>query len=268
MTLALPYTRAILRNPNLLFWGVAFMGFWFVLGAFVFSVGLPADRAAEVPYTAAWFAVIALFSLTVIAMSLATSMTYGTDALAFGFRFTRLRPIGYALSLLVAAAAVGLVFTLIMAVLVSGLFSAHFGTLILPANLPALVGVSLLAGAFMMTLATALVIVVVNYLGLRSMNFVEFLPLVLSYLFGFAQLYLALPAIVLYVSPWNDMESLLYQAFRGAPATVALTNTSSAALSWPLSVAGLAGWVVVLLVVSSGLLRRIRSVSLQEGRQV
>jgi hypothetical protein len=265
MSLALPYTRAILRNPNILFWGIAFMAFWFVLGAYVFSVGLPLNRTSEVAYTAAWFAIIALFSLTIVAMSI---VTYGTEALAFSFRYTRLTPASFALSLMISASVVGLLFSVVMAVLVSGLFSAHFGTMIWPTNLGGLVGVSVLSGAFMMGLGTTLVLVVVNYIGLRSMSFVEFVPLVLSYIFGFAQLYVALPSIVLYLSPWNDMESLLYQAYRGVPATVTLTSTGSPALDWPFCAAALAGWVVALVGVSSLLLGRIRSVSVQEGRQI
>ena len=268
MSLALPYTKAVLRNPNLLFWGIAFMAFWFVLGAYVFSAGLPLNRPSEEAYTAAWYAVIALFSLTILAMSIATSMTYGTEALAYSFRYTRLTPASYVVSLMTAAGVIGLLFSLLMAVLVSGLFSAHFGTPIWPSNLVGLVGVSVLSGAFMMGLGTALVLVVVNYIGLRSMSFIEFLPLVLSYIFGFAQLFVALPKIVLYLSPWNDMESLLYQAYRGAPATVTLGASGSPALDWPLCIAGLVGWVIVLVGVSSQLLGRIRSVSVQEGRQI
>ncbi len=268
MSLALPYTRSVLRNPNLLFWGIAFMAFWFVLGAYVFSVGLPSDRTSEVAYTAAWFAIITLFSLTIIAMSIATSMTYGTEALAFSFRFTRLTPTSYVLSLLAAAAAVGVIFSLLMAGLVSGLFSAHFGRAIWPSDVPGLIGVSLLSGAFMMTLGAVLVLVVVNYLNLRSMSFIEFVPLILSYIFGFAQLYVTLPVWVLYVSPWNDMESLLYQAYRGTPAPVTLATSSSSTLFWPFSLVGLVIWVVGLVFLSAFLLGRIRSVSVQEGRQV
>jgi hypothetical protein len=119
-----------------------------------------------------------------------------------------------------------------------------------------------------MGLGTALVLVVVNYLGLRSLGFIEFVPLVLSYIFGFAQLYVALPAAVLYLSPWNDMESLLYQAYRGIPATVTLAQTGSPPLDWPLNVAALGAWVVVLVALSGQLLGRIRSVSVQEGRQI
>ena len=100
------------------------------------------------------------------------------------------------------------------------------------------------------------------------MSFVEFLPLLLSYLFGFSQLFLVLPAWILYLCPWNDMESLLFQAYGGSPATQVLTNGNSATLSWPLSVIGLVAWVVVLLGLASLLLRRIRPVSFQEGRQI
>ncbi len=266
--LAVPYTRAVLRNPNILLWGIAFMAFWFVLGAYVFSVGLAHTRPSEVGYTSAWFAIIALFSLTIVAMSIASSLTYGTEALAFSFRYTRLTPVSYVASLLVAAAAIGVLLSLVMAGLVSGLFSAHFGTAIGPANLAGLVGVSVLAGAFMMGLGTVLVLVVVNYLTLRSLSFIEFVPLVLSYIFGFAQLYVALPAAALYLSPWNDMESLLFEAYRGAPATATLAVSSSVTLYWPYCVAGLAAWVLVLVAAASLLLGRIRPVSIQEGRQI
>jgi len=268
MSLAVPYTRAVLTNGSLWFWGVAFMAFWFVLGAYVFSGGLPPGRSAEVVYTSAWYSVMALLSLTTLAMAIATSMTYGTAALTFAFRYTRLTPRGYALSLTVAAAVMGLLLSFIMALVVSGLFSAHFHTTITPANLAAIAGISVLSGAFMMGLATALVLLVVNYLGLRNMSFVEFLPLILSYLFGFSQLFVALPSWFLYLCPWNDMESLLYQAYAGSPATQVLTQGGSGGLWWPLSAAGLVGWVVLLLGLAAILLRRIRPVSYQEGRQI
>jgi hypothetical protein len=164
MSLTIPYTRAVLTNWSIWFWGVVFMAFWFVLGAYVFSGGLTPGRAAEVGYTSAWFSVIALFSLTTLSMSIATSITYGTPALAFGFRYTRLTPTSYALSLTVAAAVMALLLSFVMAAVVGTLFSAHFHATILPSNLPAIVGISLLAGAFMMGLATTLVLVVVNHL--------------------------------------------------------------------------------------------------------
>ncbi len=268
MSLAAAYTRSVLRNRSLWFWGVVFMAFWFVLGAYVFSSGLATTPAAMVGYTASWYAVIALFSLTTLSMGIVVSITYGTSALAYGFRFTRLTPTGFVLALIAAAVAMGTLLTLLMTGIVSGLFSAHFGFAIVPANVPAIVGISVLAGAFMMGLATVLVLVVVNYLGLRNISFLEFVPLILSYIFGFAQLFQSLPAWVLYLSPWNDMESLLYQAFSGTAATVVLSNSATPALSWPISTVCLVGWIVLLVGLASALLGRIRAVSFQEGRQI
>ncbi|MEM0129089.1 MAG: hypothetical protein QXG65_02840 [Thermoplasmata archaeon] len=268
MSLAAAYTRSVLTNRSLWFWGVAFMAFWFVLGAYVFSPGLAPSAAAAVGYTASWYAVIALFSLTTLSMGIVVSITYGTSALAFGFRFTRLRPTGFALSLIAAAVAMGTLLTLLMTGIVSALFGAHFGRTILPANLPGLVGVAVLAGAFMMGLATTLVLLVVNYLGLRNISFLEFVPLILSYIFGFAQLFQSLPAWVLYLSPWNDIESLLYQGFSGGAAGVVLSDPASMSLAWPISVGCLAGWIAALVVVSGALLGRIRAVSFEEGRQI
>ena len=268
MSLAWPYTRSVLTNRALWGWGVLFMAFWFVLGAYVFSVGLPPGPAAAVAYTSSWYAVIALFSLSTLSMGIANTISYGTSALAFGFRFTRLTPTAYVLSLLAAASAMGFVLSFLMAGVVSGLFSAHFGLARFPANLPAIVGVSVLAGAFMMGLATVLVMVVVNYFDLRSMSFVGFIPLVLAYIFGFAQLFVTLPPALLYVSPWNDIESLFFQAFSGSPATVTLATPSSATLAWFVSAAALVAWIVALVGIAGVLLRRIPSVSIEEARQI
>lgn len=268
MSLALPYTRAVLTNRSLWFWAVLFMIFWFILGAYVFSQGLATDRASEVAYTSAWYAVIVLFAMSTLAVAIAGTIEYGSSALAFGFRYTRLTPFAYAIALMAGMAAMALLLGFVLAGAVSGLFSAHFGTVILPANLPGIVGVSILTGVFMMGLATTLVVVVVNYVGLRNMSFVGFIPLVFSYLFGFAQLFVALPTWGLYLSPWNDIESLLYQGYSGSPATAILGSTATAALDWPVCAAALGGWVVVFAITSTLLLRRIRSVSIEEARQV
>ena len=268
MNLVAPYTRSVLANRSLWFWGVAFMALWFVLGAYVFSPGLAPGRSAELTYTSAWFAVIALFSLTTLAMTIAASMVFGTSALAYGFRYSRLTPSAYALSGVVATAAMGTLFGLVMSGVVSALFSAHFGWAIVPANLLAVVGIAALSGAFMMGLGTVLVLIVVNYLGLRNLSFVEFVPLALAYIFGLSQLFLALPEWFLYLSPWNDMETLFFQAYSGSPATIVLTDGASGTLSGPLAAAALAGWVLVLVGLATVLLRRIRPVAVEEGRQV
>ncbi len=268
MNLAVPYTRAVLTNGTLWFWGVIFCAFWFVLGAYVFSGGLADTHASEAAYTAAWFAVITLFSLTTLSMSIAGSITYGTSSLAYSFRYTRLTPRGYSVALVVAAMTMGVILTTLMIVVVSWLFSAHFGTLILPRNPLLIVGVAALAGAFMMGLAVCLVLLVVNYLGLRNMSFVGFVPLILAYIFGFAQLFLHLPAWFLYLSPWNDIESLLYQGFGGSPANAALAPGNGAPLLWTISAGALVAWILALGAIASLLLGRIRSVSLQEGRQI
>ncbi|EQD39127.1 ABC transporter, partial [mine drainage metagenome] len=158
MNVLRPFLKAMLTNPSLWFWGVAFMAFWLVLGAFVFSSGLP--PTAIPGFTASWFAVISLFSLSTLAIGVSASIAYATAALAYAFRFTRLRPRDYLFSLLAGTGVLGLTLTVIMLGSTVGVFGARFHLTLLPADPVALVGAAVLAGAFMMALSVTLMLLV------------------------------------------------------------------------------------------------------------
>ena len=272
MNLVGPYIKAMLLNRTLWFWGVAFMFFWLVMGAFVFNSGSSFSHAGAVDYTASWYGIIALFSLSTLATTITFSLSYSTSALAYGFRFTRLRPRDYLLSVLAGSGVLGIFLSVIMAVASVGVFSLHFGFALVPANLLALLGISAVAGTFMLVLAMSLMLTVVNYLGLRNTNFVGFLPLLLAYGFGIAQVNVSLPPWLEYASPYTDISSLFYQAFAGSAYPVDLSQAiltgSSASLQWPYLLLSLFVWILVLSAISTVLLRRIRPRSVEEGRRI
>ena len=267
MNLIRPYTKAMLTNPTLWFWAIAFMAFWIAIGAFVQSQGVGSGRPAILAYTTSWYALIVLFSLSMLSVAIANSMTYGSSALAYSFRFTRLTPEGYLGSIVGGSAILGGVLSFVLLGASVGMFGARFQTALWPADPAGLLAVSLLAGVFFMTLSLTLVLVVINYLGLRSTSFVGFVPLLLTFTLGEAQVYLALPRWTIYGSPFNDLASLLYEGFSGTPATVIL-GTSSAQLDWTWLVVAIVLWTAVLTATSLLLLRRIRARQLEEGRQI
>ena len=262
------YTKAILTNRSLWFWGVAFMLFWIVIGAFFESQGMVLSGSGLLAYAGAWYVIIVLFSLSMLASVIAVSLTYGSSALAYSFRFTALTPNGYFLSIVGGSAVLGLFLTFLMLGGTVGVFGARFDATIVPANIPAIIGVSLLAGVFYMALTTTLMLVVINYLGLKSTSFAGYVPLLFSYAFGLGQIYVRFPSWVLYGSPFNDLTSLLFQGFTGAPTPVRISNATQAVLSWPLLAIGLLAWILVLSVLAALLLRRIRARQLEEGRQI
>lgn len=267
MNLWRPYAKAMLTNASLWFWAVAFMMFWLAIGAFLESSGVGPARLAVFAYTSAWYAVIVLIALSLLAAAIAGSFAYGSASLAFAFRYTRLTPKGYLLSIIGGSAILGLVLNLVLIGATAGMFGARFSTALPPADGLGLVGMSMLGGVFFLALSATLALVAINYLGLRSSNFVGYVPLLLSFVFGNAQVDVALPRWIIYGSPFNDLTSLLYQGYSGTTPTVEL-GTSSVPLDWPFLLAGLLVWTVVLLATTLVLLRRIRARQIEEGRQI
>ena len=267
MNLWRPYAKAMLTNASLWFWAVAFMAFWLAIGAFLQSQGVSTDRSAVVAYTTSWYAVIVLVGLSLLAAAIAGSIVYGTSSLAYAFRYTLLTPKGYLVSLIVGSAILGLVLNVVLLGATAGLFGARFSAAILPADPIALLGVSLLGGVFFMGLSATLTLVVINYLGLRSSNYVGYVPLLLSFVLGNAQVYVALPRWFVYGSPFNDLTSLLYQGYSGATPSVQL-GSSSLSLGWVPLLVGAVLWTGLLAVTTLLLLRRIRVRQLEEGRQI
>jgi hypothetical protein len=262
------YTKGILSNRNLWFWGVAFMLFWLVLGTFEFSTGLPATKDAVVPYTASWYGIIAVYSLSSLAISIAYTIYYASSSLAYSFRYTRLTPLSYVGTLIGSSSVLGVMLSVIMLVATYGLFSSHFGMNLIPGDPIGAIAVSALGGVFMMSFAMLLVLIVVNYVGLRSINLVTFVPLIIAFGLGYGQLLSSMPVSLLYSSPYNAIQSLLYQAYGGTPAPVQFTNPTGATLDWPYLVVSLMVWIAILLLTDSFLLRRLRPRQVEEGRQI
>lgn len=266
MSLLKYYTNGILSNRNLWFWGVAFMLFWLVLGAYSFAQGIP--QVALRGYTASWYGTIALYSLSSLAISVAYSIYFAGSSLVYSFKYTKLTPLSYIGTLLGSSSVLGILLSAIMLASTYGFYTARFGLNLVPSDPLGAIAVSALAGVFMMTFAMLLVLIVVNYVGLRSINLVTFVPLILAFGLGFTSLTNPLPSSFLYASPYNAIQALLYSAYSGSVAPVQLDNPASAALYWPYLLISLVAWIVLLLVVDSILLRRLKPRQLEEGRQI
>jgi hypothetical protein len=262
------YTKGILSNRNLWFWGVAFMIFWLFLYAFGFSQYVPDTQAALLQFSAVSYGTIALFSLSSLAISIAYSIYYASSSLVYSFRYTKLTPISYVFTLVGSSSVLGIILSVLMLVCTFGIFSAKFGFDLVPADPVGAIVVSALAGVFMMTFAMFLVLVVVNYMGLQNVGLVSSVPLILAFGFGLTTINSALPSGLLYASPYNAIQSLLYMTYGGLSPHVQLTDPSSGALQWKYMLASLVAWIVFLLGVDSFLLRRLKPRQVEEGRQI
>ncbi len=262
------YVKGILSNRNLWFWGVAFMLFWLFLYAFSFAQLVPHTQAALLQFSAVSYGSIALFSLSSLAISIADTIYYASSALAYGFRYTKLTPMSYVGTLVGSSSVLGIFLSVIMLVCTFGIFSAKFAFNLSPVNALGAIGVSALAGIFMMTFAMFLVLLVVNFMGLQNVSLVTFVPLILAFGLGLSTINTPLPTGVLYSSPYNAIQSLLYMAYGGLSAHAQLTDPTSAVLNWQYMLVSLIAWIVFLLVLDGFLLGRLKPRQVEEGRQI
>ncbi|PSN99815.1 hypothetical protein B9Q11_00575 [Candidatus Marsarchaeota G2 archaeon ECH_B_SAG-F08] len=263
------FARSLLKNRPLWGWGVLFMVFYLLLGAFVFSSSLPKlPNQAIVGYTSSWYAVINLYTLASLAISLSFSLIFSTHSLAYSFRFTRLTPKKYFANFVLSSAIVGLVLSVLIVAATYTLFSYRFQINIPPAKPLLVIAVAAFSSVLMCAFATLLVLVLINYLGLKNQSFVSFIPLILGFGFGFSQLFTSLPKALLYASPYSAIVGLLYSGYSGFPVLIILTNPSSATLDSYYLALSLVTWTFALLLIDAYLLGRIKPRSVEEMRQL
>ncbi|BAB66096.1 hypothetical protein [Sulfurisphaera tokodaii] len=218
MRLQIYLTKRLLTNPTLVGWGLLFMLFWAALGAFVESASIPSHLPIEDYefYTSSWYGLLVLLSFSSIGVSLSYSIAYHTGSIPYLLRYSKMKAYDYIFGLTIAGVVTSVVYSLILLAVVDLFFSQHFGLQMRPANIPLIVVSSLFAGLFFISFSLFLELMVIKYLGFNpaTSQAVNFIPLILGYLFGFAALYLNLGNLI-YGSPFADIEYLLTEGYYG-----------------------------------------------------
>jgi hypothetical protein len=268
MSLLPYYIKGIVSNQRLWIAGVGQMVGWLFLVAYVFGAKSSGTESALLSGISVWYGYITLASFAVLAMTIVATISYASYSLAYSFRYTKLSPLSYILNLLGSSSVVGIILSAIMLVITFGLFSERFGMSLPPSNVGVAIGVSALAGVFEFALGAAIVLIVVNYLGMQSQGFTNFLPVMLSVFLGLSQAFAALPKLLIYLSPFNEIESLLYFGYSGMTPHVLLSDPTTAVLDWQYLVLGLAAWITILVSVDGFLLKRLKPRQIEEARQI
>lgn len=261
------YIKSLLTNKSLLFWGLIFMIFWLFMGAFVFGFEYN-NRNYSLFYASSWYSVIALFSLSSIGTSVAYSIYYSGHSLIYLFRFSKLKPFDYIYNLLLSTSIVGAILGVLLLGFSSLFFSIRSGFSITPIFPSYAILISILGGAFMFLLAVNLVVLVNNYMGLKNITFISFIPLMLSYVFGFSLISIKLPTIIIYLSPFSEIVELFFFSYYGKNPTVVLSEPSSSLLNIYYLAVCLLIWDVFMFIFSTVLIRRIKPRSIEEARQI
>ena len=261
------YLKALLSDRPMWGWGIGLTVFWLFMGAFVFGFNMT-TKQESLGYTAAWYSIIGLIASGVIATTITYSVYYANASLAYSFRFTKLRPSTYVLSLMAATAVVATIMGAILMAVSALMYSYKSHYLLMPVMPYQSIGVFFLSGIFMFLLAVILVVSVNNYTGLKSTSFVALIPQILSYIFAFSALGQSLPVVIVYASPFSDIQRLLMTTYYGHKAPLNLNGGIGPLLHTNVFIVSLLFWIALLFAVSIILVSRIRPASIEEGRQV
>lgn len=265
--ISLYYVKAIIKNRNLIFWGVLFMAFWLVMGAFLFDFH-PSVYEYNIDYTSTWFSIIALYSISTIGTTIAYSLYYSNSSLNFAFRFTSLTRTNFFLSISSGVGIVSIFLGTIMLLISSFVFSIRSHIIILPVLPYYSLIISVAGGIIMLCISGSLTVIINNYFSLKNINFLSLLTTILSYIFGFSQISISLPVWLVYSNPFSEIIDLYYYSFSGSLPHLVLSNPSSSTLNIYYIVFCLLIWILSLSAVFAYTVPKIRPVSKEEARQI
>ncbi len=261
------YARAIITNRNLLFWGVLFMLFWLIMGAFAFGFK-PETKIFNLEYTSTWFALIALYSISTIGTTVAFSLYYGNSAIGYAFKYTHLTRWNLTLSIILAVSLGGILLGSFMLSLSVIFFSLKAGYIILPALPYYSIIVEIAGGIIMFLISGCLLLLVNNHFSLKNISFISFVPTILSYIFGFNMLSSGIPPLLAISNPFSELIGLFYYSYSGTYPSSVLSTGSGPHLNPIYLGVGLILWIVILFILFAWMISGIRPVSSEEARQI
>ncbi|MCL5681463.1 MAG: hypothetical protein M1515_05440 [Candidatus Thermoplasmatota archaeon] len=263
-----PYLKSLFSSKIILFWSVGFVIFWLFMGVFVFTAGLSLSGNGIIGYASIWYSVSSILSIAAIGVSISFSIYYSSSSLAYLFRNSKLSSYRYYLESSIATGvfftAVGIIFLFVL----MAFFYLKFHVIIYPHILWLSIILFLSSGILFYSLSVILVLIFNNWLGLKNINFISFIPLFLGYGFGYSALFYELPGGLLYSNIISPLEYLYVFSFTGQTPWVELINPLSKHVSIVLCASSLIIWIIILLTMALLLIRRIKGSYVEEARQI
>jgi hypothetical protein len=300
------YLRSILSNGYLWFWAVAFMAFWLFMGAYVygaivrieeFSKQFPEETPRTVideawskfilHYTASWYGIIALFSMSAVTIGLVQYIFYSTIPIRYITKYSKATTTKFYTGFTLAAITGIIAFIIVLLVTTILLYSYRFygvelhtnrglpvpvfKNLILPENPIGVLATTIAGGVLMYFISATVALFVVVLRKPRALGFASFLPYILSFGLGMAGL-IATGGII-HFSPFNVILLLNYHYY--ANATLVLNEHVT--VMWRIEIEGsgqvlepttlwlvLIGWIALFAVISIALFKKQKGISLEQ----
>ncbi|QXJ29093.1 hypothetical protein J5U23_01962 [Saccharolobus shibatae B12] len=266
--------KRTLLNPNLIGWGILYIVFWGIIGAYIMAPGF----LKEIPFTnekiiyqnyvAVWYSDLVILSLSALAVSIAFILFYQTGTLPYLLRYSKLKASTYVLSIYLGFLVVGLIIELLMTAVIPFMFSNNgTGIITYPSEIPTLIPILILGSLFFISFSTFLAIITIKFKGMRMQNLISFIPLILGFIFYSLFTFSEYPNILDYTSPYLSMMLLLYYGYTGNIPPINFQNAQERVSVDALILSSVL-WTLIITIIDIIMIRRIYFTNIEESRQL
>jgi len=276
--------KSVLTNPAIIGWGILFMLFYGIVGAYFEAPSFihqlssspqqvsPAYQHIEyLQYTSGWYTDLVIISLSSIATGIAFTLYYQTGTLPYLIRYSKLKISTFFTSIYSGNLIASLLLELLLTAVITLMFSNNgVGIGVSPSNVGILILAIVLGSLFLVSFATFLALLIIKLHAFRLENLFNFLPLILGFLayaiFTFTTI--TSPAVY-YSNPYMTIEILLYKGYSGSFELYGDAGTGIYLhLSIGLLMLSTVAWIVILNLINYVLARKMYYSSVEEGRMM
>lgn len=255
--------KSLFKNRMIWFWGIFYVSFWLILGVFVWSNGMEINYLKD--YAATWYAFDSIISISSISVSLSYSIYFSSTSLSYLFKNSRLSSYEYYIESIISIAIFFIIVGILLGLIEILLFKIKFNIWIIPSNIPFLIILLFISGLIFYSFSIVMVILINNYAGLKNINFVSFVPMLLGWLFGYSVIFFKMPNYVIYSNFITPLAYAFVNVFLNHQVYVELSNPNSGIVNIQFCALSIFIWLIVLIIGSIYLLKRIRAKNIEEA---
>ena len=282
--------KQILMHPGVIGWGILFILFWGVIGAYIggpqlvnqllsspslkdapATVQQSVEHMVYLQYTSGWYANLVIMSLSAIATGVASVLYYQTGTLPYLIRYSKLKTSTYFISTYSGNLIASLVLEALLTAVTVYMFSNNsVGITATPSKIKIIIPTILLGSIFFVSFSTLLDLIIIKLHAYKFQNLFNYIPLILGFLAFAIFTYVTLKSSAVYYSnPYMAIEILLYYGYFGSFKFANATGVETTLnLSLPMLFLSIVAWTSILNIINYILLRKMYYVSLEEGRMI
>ena len=265
------FVKSIIFSRRVWIFGIFFGVFLLYIGYNQSISGIGLSRFYQENYTAEWTGLVILFLLGTISATIAQVVFYSSSSLPYLFKFSRLSKGSYLYNISISSLVVGIGLSSVITIIATLMFSYKFGFIVYSNDYLSTYFAIVLGSLFMIFFAIFLVLVAINYLGARNVNYIQLLPMLLTYGIGIMLLTANITdAYIYYIVPFSAYVVMFQEAFDGKELQIVSANMHIvfSSLRYPYLLLSLLTWIACLMIIDILLLERIKVSSLEERSQI